>query len=982
MNKRIYIVLLTVVMLLAGKLSFSQAINDHIFPAQASAKPFIDFDSKGFLINGKRTFLASAGLEYARIPRQLWRDRLLRLKRAGFNCVEIYSYWNYHEPHEGQFNFTGDHDLNAFLSIVKSLDMYAIARVGPYACAEWDLGGYPVWLKFKPGLRVREDNEEFEKYVDRFFDHLLPIVFNQQINKGGPVILVQLENEHNNGWGTVIPDNYFKRLQSKALSLGLQVPYFFSGLHHASDPAGEGTLDDPKRPNPWFTTEFWSVWYSQYGAKPTDADVYSRRTWKIIARGGNGYNYYMAHGGSNFGYTNNDEDAASYDYGSAVGQTGDLRPIYYAFKRANTFSRSFQDILENSTNATSAYKDIITDTALRITARSANIGDLVFLDNPGTKAVKATIKVDNDMPVAAITLAPGEIYPLVHNYTINNQITLNWALTRIYGLIKQGNTTTILVEAEKGSPIALYFKAGGKPNIPKGTTGFKVTDGNIDLVTTQTEKPGEYNFEVDGQRIRILTMDAKAMDKTWIVEQAGANNIVSGITYLADVKLQNNQLQATAEYPLTGKTDAAAWLYQSNSSLLLKSVYQQDIKYSSVIGLSPWQNKNASVYAGTTYPDSSWFGSADPQQMGTDGNLTADAWYRTQVDIPSSGKYTMQVDGGDRATAFIDGKQAASWKVRNGEVSFVIEKGQHTLAVFTAHDGRDKLAAYIGSITDVDKKGLSGKVFLKKDGPFISTTSNWYFIKADKASDVKNNIPVFDTVQWKKYKIGDDVFNKQEGYGWFQTVIPAPEGDPSKLMINFRSVDEDATVFINGKRVAQHKGWNSPFAVEVNDTATLKKPISLTVFIENHSNEGGIDQPVKINSIGDGISITNWKMFGGPGNPNEVKGWNILTPKTTFSGPQFYRSQFTVPVAKGKQLIWRVHTDGLSFGSVWVNGHNLGRYPEKIGNIGMYIPECWLKAGINQVVVYDENGKRPDGVSIRLEKEASRGIYTLQGKVK
>jgi beta-galactosidase len=79
-------------------------------------------------------------------------------------------------------------------------------------------------------------------------------------------------------------------------------------------------------------------------------------------------------------------------------------------------------------------------------------------------------------------------------------------------------------------------------------------------------------------------------------------------------------------------------------------------------------------------------------------------------------------------------------------------------------------------------------------------------------------------------------------------------------------VDEDATVFINGKQVAQHKGWNSPFAVEVNDTA-LQKPIVLTVFIENHSNEGGIDQPVKINSIGDGMIISNWKMIGGPGDP-------------------------------------------------------------------------------------------------------------------
>ncbi|NHA02721.1 hypothetical protein G7092_02890 [Mucilaginibacter sp. HC2] len=539
MNKRIYTSLLFVLMLAGSRLAYSQAINDHIFPAHETAKPFINFDSKGFLINGKRTFLTSAGLEYARIPRQLWYDRLLRLKRAGFNCVEVYTIWNFHEPLEGKFNFNGDHDLNAFLTMVKKLGMYAIVRVGPYYCAEWDLGGYPLWLKFKPGLRVREDNEGFEKYVDRFFDHLLPIVFNQQINKGGPVILVQLENEHNNGWGTIVPDNYFKHLQSKALSLGLQVPYFFSGLHHASDPAGDGTLDDRKRPNPWFSTEFWSVWYSQYGAKPTDSAVYARRTWKIIAHGGGGYNYYMAHGGSNFGYTNNDEDAASYDYGSAVGQAGDLRPIYYGFKRAALFARSFQDVLENCTDATAAYKDIAVDSSLKITARSADIGDLIFLDNPTKKTLKARVKADNDIPVADISIAPDEIYPLVHNYTINNVITLNWALTRVYGMVKQGNTTTIFVEASKGNAALLYFKVNGKPTATQGAKAFKIADGSISLAgTLQAGGLTEYTFEVSGQRVRILVGDALIMDKTWVTEVEGSPVIINGPAYLADLNLK------------------------------------------------------------------------------------------------------------------------------------------------------------------------------------------------------------------------------------------------------------------------------------------------------------------------------------------------------------------------------------------------------------------------------------------------------------
>src|SRR5258706_12858759 len=105
--------------------------NDHIFPPAAAARKYIDFDRQGFIIDGKKTFLVSAGLEYARIPHELWKDRLLRLKRAGFNCIEIYTFWNFHEPQEGQFDFSGDHDLGAFLRQVKQLGMYAIVRVGP-----------------------------------------------------------------------------------------------------------------------------------------------------------------------------------------------------------------------------------------------------------------------------------------------------------------------------------------------------------------------------------------------------------------------------------------------------------------------------------------------------------------------------------------------------------------------------------------------------------------------------------------------------------------------------------------------------------------------------------------------------------------------------------------------------------------------------------------------------------------------------------
>ena len=307
--------------------------NDLMYPPAPAAQKAIQIDGQGFIINGRRTYIASGSIHYARVPHELWRDRLLRLKRAGFNCVETYAFWNFHEPKENQWDFTGEKDLGAFLDTAKEVGLYATVRVGPYVCAEWDSGGYPVWLKFKPPMKVRTADPEFLKWNDHWYDKILPIVAAHQIHKGGNVIMVQLENEHPLGWGTVEGNPYFDHLRKKAIEHGIEVPFFFSGLNHGSGPWPRSVAG---RTTPWYTTEFWPGWFDLYGnlANKRFAEV-ERDNWRILAHGGAGHNFYMLHGGSNFETWNDDSGAASYDYGAAIGQCGDLRPIYYRMKRAN-----------------------------------------------------------------------------------------------------------------------------------------------------------------------------------------------------------------------------------------------------------------------------------------------------------------------------------------------------------------------------------------------------------------------------------------------------------------------------------------------------------------------------------------------------------------------------------------------------------------------------------------------------------------------
>jgi len=831
--------------------SQNPARNDHVFAPSSEAAAFVNYDNRGFIINGERTFIVSAGIEYARVPRGLWKDRLLRLKRGGYNTVEIYTFWNFHEPEEGQFNFSGDRDLDFFLKLVKEMDMFAIVRVGPYYCGEWNFGGYPIWLKFKPGLVARKDNPPFLDATDRFFEKLIPIVAQNQIHRGGPVIMVQLENEHPESWGTIVPNAYFRHLISKTVSLGLQVPYFFSGLHPGNDPAGNvKNLDDPKRPNPWFSTEFWGVWFFNYGPQPQDSTIYDRRTWKIIAHGGNGYNVYMAHGGSNFEYNNDRDMAASYDYGAGVGQAGDLRPIYYAYKRAAWFARSFQNILANSTDGGNTSSWIVKDASIRVNARISPAGTISFLDNPG-KIVKRTIiqppkSIDGAQPVT-VNILPGEIMPVVQNFSIAAGIKLDWAPARIYTIVPQGETTTLVTYGDLNSPIQLYFSTDSMINIVKGGLNFISTQKKIRFSATVKETAAEYIFNSGGHQVRILVMQSSLASKAWLVENEGKNYLITGPSYVGETSVKNGEITAATERPWNDKTSMPAVVYKEKGTVYLAATTFSGSSGESGITLSDWKWKKGFEPAAPDFDDAKWKHSEQALQMGADGDITANAWYRTKITVDTTGTYILKFKNlKERASLFVNGEKQEA-QLADKSFTFNLEaRKTNVLSIFTAHNGRNKLLFFLGGLDTIDVKGITGPVTLER---------------------------------------------------------------------------------VNSNRKPQ--------------------------------------------------VISGWKMKGGPGDPFAKDNWMVMPPGN-FPGPAFFKSTFTLPRLGGDQtIIWRVNISSMGHGSVWVNGHNLGRYPEKIKVFGLYIPEIWLIEGENSMVIYDEDGINPGKIAIQAEKEASRDNLLL-----
>ncbi|MBV9851344.1 MAG: beta-galactosidase [Armatimonadetes bacterium] len=971
-------------LLLAAAHGPAQA-NDSMFPPAPAAKASIDFDGHGFLIHGRRTFLVSGSLHFARLPRAQWRDMLLKFKRAGYNTVQTYVFWNWQEPKEGEWDFSGDHDLDGFLKLVGQMGMYATVRVGPYCCAEWDSGGYPVWLRFKPDMAVRRDNPQFMAEAGEWYAKILPIVAANQINRGGPVILLQMENEHGEAWGTDMPNSYFRKLHDIVMGAGIQIPWFFSGLHHGSDPAGDHPWDNAGRTSPWYSTEFWAGWIGRHG--PPDAGqlrAIERGDWKIQAYGGNGYNHYMLYGGTNFGTYNNDEDAASYDYGAAISQGGGLRTLYYRDKRAALFATSFPEILEDSRDATAQYAKAATGAGVRVTARQGLAGTILYLDNPGDQPVTTRVRDASGgvFPAAGpLTLAPGEIMPVVMDYALTPDVQLTLGAACILGIARQGDTITLVTYGEPGSHGQMIFhllRAGRE--ISQALTFPK------DSPVTSEISDGDTKF-------RTLQVSTTLADRTWFVDAGGTTSIVVGPEYVGDAAMQGGRLTMSVESAdrpvLADPLGGQVWVYSPGPDPQHTAI-ETTRTGTTYTPLNNWQMRPGDAEATPRYDDSSWKASPDPLQMGADGDYGAYAWYRAALNAPAAGDYTLRfADAGDWLRVFVDGRPIGPGDVRVRGGSPVVRRipialmpGEHSLAVLTAHYGRDKLFNYYGPIDDVYAKGLNGPVTLESGADTAAgrPIAHWRIrmVSRDEADAARMAAPTLDTGGggWQDAAVGQDVFVNKPGFAWFRADLGSDSAPHHTL--HFESVDDNGTVYLNGRRLMRHEGYGDPFDVSLDSAWNPNGANALAVLVENTDGPGGITGPVTLNTgtTASGTTIQNWRMRGG------VTGWEGADWRPLSSSapgrPTWYRATFTYHVAStGSHPVLRATFGGLSRGFFYLNGRNLGRYPEKSPATSLYLPDSYLKDGTNTLAIFDEEGQLPTRVALVPDEEASYTTTTL-----
>jgi len=301
--------------------------------------PNVSYDRVAVCLDGKRQLILSGAVHYPRSTPEMWPRILSASREAGLNTIETYVFWNLHEHEKGKLDFTGRLDLPRFLRECQSQGLKVILRVGPYICAETNFGGLPPWLIHEPGLVTRTNNEPFKRCMAEWCRTLFSRVGELQAPRGGPIVLVQLENEYNNVAKRYGADGkaYMDWVVALAPQVGIEVPLIMC------EGATQGALETlngfsvaervpafkqhhPEMPALW--TENWPGWYDTFGVAHhlRDAQEIAYNVIRFFAAGGAGVNYYMWHGGTNFGREAMYMQTTSYDFDGPVDEFGHLSP--------------------------------------------------------------------------------------------------------------------------------------------------------------------------------------------------------------------------------------------------------------------------------------------------------------------------------------------------------------------------------------------------------------------------------------------------------------------------------------------------------------------------------------------------------------------------------------------------------------------------------------------------------------------------------
>jgi hypothetical protein len=913
--------------------------------AGRQAERTLALSPRAFVIDGEPQWLTFGAIDYFRIPREEWRETLLRAKRAGLSGIAFYVAWNVHEREDGVFTFTGDADLGHFLDLIHDLGLYAFPRVGPFICAEWEGGGHPAWLITKPDIALRTDHAPTLAYVSRWFAQLVPIIAARQVTAGGPVVMVQQENEYF-FVGRPHVQSYQSKLVAMLRALGITVPITdCNGARADTRVAGSmatlngggadnvATLRRIQPDRPALISELYTDYITMWGWPSNSYPTAGHLRDEVMATfaAGGMWSYFMFAGGTNFGFWastswKSDQSFVTTRYYSRapIHEGGALSPTYWVAKSANLIAQNLSRFLTRSTDAEPpvAFGGPVRARAVRgpdgylihvlpeypqrteaIFHTDASGGPLIQLGEafpqPATAAAAGTITIGAEEIGLAEPSEAGAVLP--YRLTVDPGLVIDHA-----------NATLLGFAGRPGARIIVLRGAAGRG-------GVLSLNGRVTRFTVPDDAP----LLIPAGDATIAALSSELAERCWWAD----GRVLIGPAFVGERRGDGHVCA------VDGRTDAIVAIEADGR--VRRTAVNVAPATEARIALDGWTGCGLAEPAS---PDDGWVAMARPRSMEHFGCYQGYGWYRAVVDSAGDRATTLYpLAARDRLHVFVNGERQGIWGSGQGAtrdpLPVGLRAGRNSLVILVDNMGRRSEGA------EQDPKGIFGPVHVDASTGVLPAP-NW-----QRADDMPS--PSWRAQTYRHFLPDAPLYRSA-----FPLDIRPGEG----VTLSLRWLPNYVWILLDGAIVAEHPGdlaladgaafSNTPLHDKAAAGAHRLELVAIgapPVDLADHARL--VRYPLA--RVATDWAFRAWRDPDGqaPARPG---------------APTWWRTRFARPAAHGP---WFLRTEGLSKGHAYLNGHALGRYWEIGPQHELYVPEAWM-AETNQLCLLDEGGERPDHVRL------------------
>lgn len=893
----------------------------------------ISYDRHSFLIDGLRVWLTSGAMDYARVPRRLWRSRLRAARQAGLNCILTSVFWDVHEPQPGVFRFDGELDLAAFVRTLGEEGLWCILRPGPFVDGGWDMGGLPAWLphveptgrRAPETLHYRQGSPPFLQAVARYIDAVMGQVADQQVTRpsGGPIVLIQSEHawfSHSEGQSEAYLQQVNRFLHESGCNVPLintnnlfqQVPGTIDGWEgddHLFANARQLRIVQPDAPRliTSLSTGAPDVWGAER-EDPYDADDLLRRMVETAAAGAQ-FNLDPFCGGTNFGfyggrYLDGDDRYAttSRDHHAPLSEAGGRTEKYAAVKRFATFLSHFSSLM-GSLDAGEHHT--VAATGVSVIQQTGSQGNAVFLIRDAeteSREVELTtpdgqsLPVDfGDDPVAWLTLETN----------LRGVATLDVTNLRPWAMI--GRNLLVLFGPAGSAGLLSIDGTLTTPDVPTGNQPLVLTEDELYVVILNEHQVDAAYIAETGLYVGIAGLDEE--DRPIPHEGFGSYYHVS---LEGQVKRHRSGSRAEPGRPRLGK-----WSYAS---------------------VEPYVKGTAPRYATLE----------GPRALEACGADFGYGWYRVRLKRSRQKKVNLLMPrGGDRLHLYLDGKfrsiLGTGPGANEGPVEFTLPSGELELVMLADNRGR-----FCEDLPIDWPKGVADHLLHVKS------------MKLNKPEVTHEpRIDPFELTGYVPRCSADD----RSPYARYTFNVQLNAKKP--LLLTLRGQRPRSVVLVNGQPVGIDVGREVTATFALEDGLKKGKNRIQLALIDHAADFDEEFDPREVaelyeisEKVTDGADwwYARWQM------PDLEQYGEV--PSQPPRQPAFFRTTFNVADTSVPLML---ELAGVTKGQMYLNGHNLGRYfiathtgkkvpPQK----RYYLPEPWLSTEEpNELILFDEHGRPP-----------------------